>query len=143
MVLSVKEKKPLNVEIGQNVKRVREQSGLTQESLGELIGLGEKHISSIERGAVGVSLPTLKRLCTLLAVPADAILFGTAEANGREERDAAHQIASFGRRRISSTNCWKSWQAIRRKPALRPIRISSDGMLPARPFQCLRRCPPA
>lgn len=106
MVLSVKEKKPLNVEIGQNVKRVREQSGLTQESLGELIGLGEKHISSIERGAVGVSLPTLKRLCTLLAVPADAILFGTAEANGREERDAALQFLASRLARLPDCQFW-------------------------------------
>ena len=106
MVLSVKEKKPLNVEIGQNVKRVREQSGLTQESLGELIGLGEKHISSIERGAVGVSLATLKRLCTLLAVPADAILFGTAEADGRQERDAALQFLASRLARLPDRQFW-------------------------------------
>ena len=57
MVLSVKEKKPLNVEIGQNVKRVREQSGLTQESLGELIGLGEKHISPLSVGRSAFRYP--------------------------------------------------------------------------------------
>lgn len=72
----MKEKKPINLEIGQNVKQIRENAGLTQERLAELIGLGVKHLSAIECGAVGVSLATLKQLCVLLSVPADAILFG-------------------------------------------------------------------
>ena len=55
----MKEKKPINLEIGKNVKQVRENAGLTQECLAELIGLGVKHLSAIECGAVGVSLATL------------------------------------------------------------------------------------
>ena len=51
----MKEKKPINLEIGQNVKQIRENAGLTQERLAELIGLGVKHLSAIECGAVGVS----------------------------------------------------------------------------------------
>ena len=47
----MKEKKPINIEIGLNVKQVRESAGLTQESFAELIGLGVKHISAIECGA--------------------------------------------------------------------------------------------
>ena len=76
----MKEKKPINLEIGKNVKQVRENAGLTQECLAELIGLGVKHLSAIECGAVGVSLATLKQLCVLLSVPADAILFGIESA---------------------------------------------------------------
>lgn len=34
----MKEKKPINLEIGQNVKQIRENAGLTQERLAELIG---------------------------------------------------------------------------------------------------------
>lgn len=56
----MKEKKTINLEIGQNVKHIRENAGLTQERLAELIGLGVKHLSAIECGAVGVSLATLK-----------------------------------------------------------------------------------
>ena len=47
----MKEKKPINLEIGKNVKQVRENAGLTQECLAELIGLGVKHLSAIECGA--------------------------------------------------------------------------------------------
>ena len=71
----MKEKKPINLEIGQNVKQIRENAGLTQERLAELIGLGVKHLSAIECGA------TLKQLCVLLSVPADAILFGIESSN--------------------------------------------------------------
>lgn len=85
----MKEKKPINIEVGQNVKQVRESVGLTQERLSELIGLGEKHISAIECGAVGVSLPTLRQLCIQLSVPADIILFGDGSKNERDERTVA------------------------------------------------------
>ena len=57
----MKEKKALNIAIGQNVKQLRESAGLTQERFAELVGLGEKHVSAIECGAVGLSLATLQK----------------------------------------------------------------------------------
>ena len=81
----MKEKKPINIEVGQYVKQVREEAGLTQETLAELIGLGVKHVSAIECGAVGVSLPTLRRMSEVLSVPADILLFGMP--NEMEQRD--------------------------------------------------------
>ena len=75
----MKEKKPINIEVGQYVKQCREGAGLTQETFSELIGLGVKHISAIECGAVGVSLPTLRRMSKVLSVPADVLLFGTPD----------------------------------------------------------------
>lgn len=70
-------RKLINVEIGQNVKRARENAGLTQEGMAELLGIGVKHVSAIECGAVGVSLTTLRSICSLLSISADSILFGT------------------------------------------------------------------
>ena len=85
----MKEKKPINVEIGQNVKRVRENAGFTQESFAEMLGLGVKHVSAIECGAAGLSLATLQRICTVLSVPADMLLFGTPASDNNDERAAA------------------------------------------------------
>ena len=68
----MKEKKPINIEVGQYVKQYREEAGLTQEVFAELIGLGVKHVSAIECGAVGVSLSTLRRMSRVLSVPADS-----------------------------------------------------------------------
>lgn len=77
----MKEKKPVNVEIGQRIKRNREAAGLTQESFAEMVGLGVKHISAIERGAVGVSLNTVQTICRVLAISSDALLFEDSGKN--------------------------------------------------------------
>lgn len=88
----MKEKKPLNIEVGQHVKQCRENAGLTQEVFAELIGLGVKHVSAIECGAVGVSLPTLRRMSTVLSVSADLILFGVAEERSQQDRVSELQV---------------------------------------------------
>lgn len=82
----MKEKKPINIEVGQYVKQCREDAGLTQESFAELIGLGVKHVSAIECGAVGVSLPTLRRMSRVLSVPADVLLFGSPDETEQQGR---------------------------------------------------------
>ena len=56
-------KKQINVEIGARIKEEREKAGLTQERFSELIGLGTKSVSAFERGTVGISFNTLKKIC--------------------------------------------------------------------------------
>lgn len=68
-------KKEMNIQIGERIKEAREFSGRTQEQLAEAIEVSPQYISDLERGVVGISIPTLKRLCTSLAVSSDQILF--------------------------------------------------------------------
>lgn len=82
----MKEKKPINVEIGGRIQYYREAAGLTQEVFSEMIGLGVKHVSAIERGAVGVSLSTLKRVSAVLSISADVLLFGEDDKAGQQKR---------------------------------------------------------
>ena len=42
-------KKPINIQIGQNIRQIREDTGLTQERLADILGIGDKHVSAIER----------------------------------------------------------------------------------------------
>lgn len=77
----MKEKKPINVEIGHRLKHCREAAGLTQEALSEMLGLGVKHISAIERGAVGVSVSTIQSVCRVLSISSDELLFGNVPKN--------------------------------------------------------------
>ena len=79
----MQEKKPINIKIGQNIRQIREDAGLTQEKLADILGIGDKHVSAIERGAVGLSLPTLVRICEALSVSADRVLFGARDDNQR------------------------------------------------------------
>ena len=90
----MKEKKPINIEVGQRLKQYREEAGMTQETLSELLGLGVKHVSAIERGAVGLSLTTLKQASIVLSVPADVFLFGTDESGVRKRQEMEAQELS-------------------------------------------------
>lgn len=72
----MREKKQINIQIGEQVRIAREQAKLTQEILAEKIEVSPQYISDLERGVVGIALPTLKRLCSVLGVSSDQILFG-------------------------------------------------------------------
>lgn len=73
-------KKDINVEIGEPVKAAREKARLTQEQLAERIEVSPHYISDLERGVVGISLATLRRLCVTLGISADRVLFGKTES---------------------------------------------------------------
>ena len=71
----------MNVLVGANIKREREKAGLTQEQFSELLGIGAKSLSSIERGVVGVSLTTLLKICDLFHISANVLLYEHAREN--------------------------------------------------------------
>ena len=69
-------KKQENIQIGIRVKQAREKAGLTQERLAELLDVTAQYLSGVERGAVGLSVPILSRLCSVLLISSDFILSG-------------------------------------------------------------------
>ncbi len=73
----MREKKEINIQIGEQIKAARERARLTQELLAERIGVSPQYVSDVERGVVGVSVATLKRLCIALGASSDQILFGS------------------------------------------------------------------
>lgn len=79
--VKLKEKKDINIEIGNRIKKTREMAGLTQDRFAELIGMGTKNISAIERGAVGVSLSSIKKICLVLSISSDDLLFENRAEN--------------------------------------------------------------
>ena len=86
---NVREKKELNVRIGNQIRIAREAAGLTQDRFAELVSLAAKNVSDIERGVVGISVATLIRICETLSISSDSILFeGGAgnDAHGISER---------------------------------------------------------
>ena len=74
-------RKDLNVLIGANIKREREKAGFTQDQFSELLGIGSKSLSSIERGVVGVSLTTLLTICDILHISANVLLYEQGQKN--------------------------------------------------------------
>lgn len=80
----MREKKEINIYIGKQVKKLRENAGLTQDQFGELLSLGPKNISDIERGVAGITILTLKRICDKLSISSDAIIFENRNCNDVE-----------------------------------------------------------
>ena len=81
----MREKKEINIQIGEQIRLAREQAKLTQEQFAERIEVSPQYISDLERGVVGIAIPTLKRACVALGTSSDQILFGVA----MEKRNAA------------------------------------------------------
>ena len=71
----MKDKKEINILVGANIKREREKAGYTKEQFSEMIGIGTKSLSAIERGTVGVSLSLLVKICNTLCISSNVLLF--------------------------------------------------------------------
>lgn len=90
----MRSKKDINIEIGANIQTARERAGYTQERLSEILNITPNHMSAIERGASGISLESLQKLCRILGVSADFIIFGAVELDS-EGQHIARQLASI------------------------------------------------
>lgn len=66
------------VAFGQNVRRWRDNRGLTQERLAELSGLHPTYISSLERGQRNVGIINVVALAGALGVPPGHLVEGLA-----------------------------------------------------------------
>ena len=54
--------------VGRNVKRIRQEKGLTQEQLAELSGFSQQYISGLEQGQRNPTIVSLYELATALGV---------------------------------------------------------------------------
>lgn len=77
----MREKSPLNIQIGYRVREIRMQAGLSQEELGWILSIEPRNVSDIERGITGIKPITLWRLCRELSLSSDAIVFGERSRN--------------------------------------------------------------
>ena len=80
-VFGMSEKKEIDLLVGNNIKRERIKAGYTQEKFSELIGIGTKSLSAIERGTVGVSLSTLLKICNVLSISSNSLLYENSHKN--------------------------------------------------------------
>jgi transcriptional regulator with XRE-family HTH domain len=54
--------------VGRNVKRIRQEKGLTQEQLSELSGFSQQYLSGLEQGRRNPTIVSLYELATALGV---------------------------------------------------------------------------
>ncbi len=77
----MREKKDINIEIGVNIRKVREEAGLTQQQISELIDITPQFYSEVERGKSGISHSLMKTICERFCVSADFLIMGKREKN--------------------------------------------------------------
>lgn len=80
--------KELNIQIGERCRQARDASGYTQEQLAEKIEVSTQFLSDAERGVTGMSVSTIIKLCTVLAVSTDFILLGQKRNDSHNDEDA-------------------------------------------------------
>lgn len=65
-----------NIEMGKRIKELRLQQKLTREKLAEYSNISTQFLADIEAGKKGMSVITLRKICTALHVSSDYIVFG-------------------------------------------------------------------
>jgi len=66
--------RPLQVRIGEALRKRREQKKLTQEGFADQIGMHRAYYGAIENGRKNLQLVTLERVCVGLDTPMSEIL---------------------------------------------------------------------
>lgn len=84
-------------EVGRCVRALRQQRGLTQAALAELIDRSEVAVRAIERGASAPSFETLERLTLALDIPAAGLFPAVRPGDGvrvRETERRGREVAT-------------------------------------------------
>ena len=92
--MRAKKKKPINVQIGESIRFYREQAGYSREKFSELVEITPRFLADVETGYAGVSLTNLKRICEILGVSSDRLLWEEDNQLGLDER-VAHIDAKY------------------------------------------------
>ena len=66
--------KELNEILGNNIKNLRKIKEMTREQLAEKLDVSTRFLADVESGKAGVSLITLKKLCSVLGTTSDYLL---------------------------------------------------------------------
>lgn len=66
--------------IGANVRRLREEKGLSQEKFGFESGIDPTYVSGIERGARNPTATIIEKIANALGVPAHVLLMEPDES---------------------------------------------------------------
>jgi len=79
--LTMNENVPNNVEVGERIRKIREELKMNRETFSEMIDISDVFLGQIERGERSLSLKTLCRIVAFTGSSTDFILFGTMEEN--------------------------------------------------------------
>lgn len=74
------------------IRNAREAQGYTRERFAEKLDVSVSYLAELERGRTGISVKMLIKVCRVLGLSADYVLFGTERETDGEILDAIHRI---------------------------------------------------
>ena len=74
------------------IRKAREDMGYTREKFAEKLDVSVSYLAELERGRTGISVKMLVKVCHVLGLSADYVLFGTDRQEDALRLDAIHRI---------------------------------------------------
>ena len=74
------------------IRQAREQQGYTREQFAEKLDVSVSYLAELERGRTGISVKMLKKVCDLLGLSADYVLYGEERTSDAMLLDKIHRI---------------------------------------------------
>ncbi|MFE6074948.1 helix-turn-helix domain-containing protein [Paenibacillus sp. NPDC057886] len=79
--------------VGERIRYLRKNRGMTQEQLGEKVGLPQSYIGGIERGEKNISLDTLERIISALNIIPEEVFQTRKDTNNFEKEKRIDMIS--------------------------------------------------
>lgn len=74
------------------IRKAREDLGYTREKFAEKLDVSVSYLAELERGRTGISVKMLIKVCKVLGLSADYVLFGNDRPEDAQRLDAIHRI---------------------------------------------------
>lgn len=74
------------------IRKAREELGYTREQFAELLDVSVSYMAEVERGRTGISVKMLVKICHVLGLSADYLLFGEERGADTLLMDKIHRI---------------------------------------------------
>ena len=74
------------------IRKAREEMGYTREKFAEKLDVSVSYLAELERGRTGISVKMLIKVCNVLGLSADYVLFGNERTEDEMRLDAIHHI---------------------------------------------------
>lgn len=76
----------------ERIRKAREDAGYTREQFAELLDVSVSYLAEVERGRTNVSLKTLVKICNLLGLSADYLLFDQSRDSDELLLEKLHRL---------------------------------------------------
>lgn len=74
------------------IRKAREDLGYTREKFAEKLDVSVSYLAELERGRTGISVKMLVKVCNVLELSADYVLFGSERHEDTLRVDVIHRI---------------------------------------------------